>query len=187
MNILTRKDAMMSGMTQYFTGEPCVNGHISYRYVQSGTCAACVRAAASESRKEAPAFLAQRQADRAARLAASEAKTVALAQLVDIKVRVFDSDAALLRDTAAALCRARYPALTLADVVLRKPATDPQAGTGLYRMLVHPDDIPMIRETANVLIGTHKVDIGARRHHILDTALKQANEGMAPPAWTEKP
>ena len=41
--IMTRKQAAAQGMSKYFTGSPCKNGHIAQRYVKSGTCEDCIR------------------------------------------------------------------------------------------------------------------------------------------------
>jgi 5-methylcytosine-specific restriction endonuclease McrA len=38
--IISRKDAIAKGLTRYFTGEPCKNGHICFRWTQ-GTCSEC--------------------------------------------------------------------------------------------------------------------------------------------------
>lgn len=40
MNIISRKEAKSLGMTHYFTGKPCINGHISRRVIQ-GSCCQC--------------------------------------------------------------------------------------------------------------------------------------------------
>ena len=37
----TRLAAAQQGYTQYFTGKPCKNGHVSHRYTASGQCAKC--------------------------------------------------------------------------------------------------------------------------------------------------
>lgn len=42
MQFNTRKDARDAGVKTYNTGKVCSNGHLSYRYVQSGACAECV-------------------------------------------------------------------------------------------------------------------------------------------------
>jgi hypothetical protein len=42
MNIINRNDAKLLGLNKFFTGVPCKNGHISERYVQSGSCQQCV-------------------------------------------------------------------------------------------------------------------------------------------------
>lgn len=36
-----RLEARKLGFTKYFTGKPCKNGHIEYRYVASGMCSKC--------------------------------------------------------------------------------------------------------------------------------------------------
>jgi len=43
MEIISRKEAQMRGMNKYFTGKPCVNGHINYRYTASSVCYDCLR------------------------------------------------------------------------------------------------------------------------------------------------
>jgi hypothetical protein len=41
--IITRKDAIKEAKSVYYTGKPCKNGHITLRYVTSGTCIECQR------------------------------------------------------------------------------------------------------------------------------------------------
>lgn len=43
MEIITREDAKKIGQKWYFTGEPCKNGHVDKRYVNTGICYACKR------------------------------------------------------------------------------------------------------------------------------------------------
>ena len=45
----TRLDAHKHGATKYFTGKPCHKGHVSYRYVASGLCAACASSKAKNA------------------------------------------------------------------------------------------------------------------------------------------
>jgi hypothetical protein len=42
MEITSRSEAKKNGASQYFTNLPCRNGHITYRYTQSGSCSACI-------------------------------------------------------------------------------------------------------------------------------------------------
>lgn len=42
MEIIDRKAARELGRPTYYTGKICLNGHQSYRYVQSGSCSECV-------------------------------------------------------------------------------------------------------------------------------------------------
>lgn len=41
MKIVSRSEARGEGATQYFTGVPCVRGHVTTRNVKSGTCHRC--------------------------------------------------------------------------------------------------------------------------------------------------
>lgn len=43
MEVTTRSDAKASGLKWFFTGEPCIRGHISRRLVSNGSCDACGR------------------------------------------------------------------------------------------------------------------------------------------------
>ena len=42
MNIIERKFAAAANLKTYFTGKACRNGHVAYRYTQSGACSECV-------------------------------------------------------------------------------------------------------------------------------------------------
>lgn len=41
---MTRAEARAAGLSMYFTGKKCVNGHLSYRVVRDGHCYSCVKA-----------------------------------------------------------------------------------------------------------------------------------------------
>jgi hypothetical protein len=42
MKIIQRAEAKALGLKRYFTGVPCVHGHVTYRFVANGTCADCL-------------------------------------------------------------------------------------------------------------------------------------------------
>ena len=42
MEIITRSDAVAAGLNKYFTGQPCKNGHVDFRYTKSGACQSCI-------------------------------------------------------------------------------------------------------------------------------------------------
>jgi 5-methylcytosine-specific restriction endonuclease McrA len=42
--IISRKDAKARGLNLYFTGKPCVNGHIAKRYIWGCNCLGCAQA-----------------------------------------------------------------------------------------------------------------------------------------------
>jgi hypothetical protein len=41
--IITRYDAAAVEKLYYFTGKPCINGHIAVRYVSTGACKECIK------------------------------------------------------------------------------------------------------------------------------------------------
>ena len=45
MQVISRPDAKSSGLTFYFTGRPCIRGHIASRIVANKTCYECFKAA----------------------------------------------------------------------------------------------------------------------------------------------
>lgn len=42
MNIISRAQAKASNLNRYFTGVPCRNGHVDFRYTASGACKSCI-------------------------------------------------------------------------------------------------------------------------------------------------
>jgi 5-methylcytosine-specific restriction endonuclease McrA len=42
-HIISKSDAIASGMNKYFTGKPCPKGHVSERRVCGGHCVSCIR------------------------------------------------------------------------------------------------------------------------------------------------
>lgn len=42
MEIISREEAIKKGLTRYFTGVPCINGHVSERSTADRNCRACV-------------------------------------------------------------------------------------------------------------------------------------------------
>src|ERR1035437_2842753 len=41
MNIITRKEAKENGLKRYFTGKPCIHGHIAEKFTINGRCVGC--------------------------------------------------------------------------------------------------------------------------------------------------
>jgi hypothetical protein len=42
MNVITKADAIAQGLTKYFTGIPCFNGHLAKRLVSNDCCTQCL-------------------------------------------------------------------------------------------------------------------------------------------------
>src|ERR1700722_17436113 len=74
MQTITRAEAIAQGLSKYFTGLPCRNGHTAERYTTSGTCRECIRPASTALAtistpgeivvREKPASLVAQQRDR---------------------------------------------------------------------------------------------------------------------------
>ena len=41
IKIITRSEAILQGLSKYFTGKPCKNGHLSYKQVSNYSCEMC--------------------------------------------------------------------------------------------------------------------------------------------------
>jgi len=146
MEIMKRSDAKFKKLDKYFTGKPCINNHISYRYTQSGTCSQCVN-----GNRVNPDILVRREIK---------------ANLVQIRCRVFDDDWGTLAASAWALAAARTPVLTINDVAPKLRPTDPTSGTAMYALYCYAEDIEAIRSIANALLKAHEFDINAARKKI---------------------
>lgn len=54
MQLISRKDAKAQGLTRYYTGKPCLRGHVSERKVAGFACLICSRAAWLAYAKQKP-------------------------------------------------------------------------------------------------------------------------------------
>lgn len=52
MHIITKQEAIAQGLTRYFTGKPCKNGHLDERPVSNGECCRCRAEQSSRYRAE---------------------------------------------------------------------------------------------------------------------------------------
>ena len=60
MNKLTRAEAQAAGLTRYYTGHVCPNGHRAERYTSSGSCVRCADLAGEARRDKYRAMRANR-------------------------------------------------------------------------------------------------------------------------------
>jgi hypothetical protein len=63
MKTITRADATSAGLKRYFTGEPCVRGHISERITINGTCHACFLENKQAARAKKPGYRTREELD----------------------------------------------------------------------------------------------------------------------------
>lgn len=137
MEIMSRAVARKRGLPKYYTGDICKNGHISYRYTASGTCAQCVNG----DRKHINPDEAIARAELLEKT--QEVKRI-LAEFVEVKVPVMPVDYKAVRQMVHAFAMMRHPTLELHQIWLGGPTHGV-----LYKMLMHPDDVSAFRDTVN--------------------------------------
>lgn len=169
MEIITRQEARQRGDKSYFTGVACKNGHIARRYVQSGTCSACIRA--SNSAVDDPNV---------------EARRAAKSQLVQVKFRLFDVDLEVFKAATYAMALARFPVLLAGDVFPGLLPLDKESGTALYKLNCHEGDISQLREIAVAMTKARAVDGNKAREQVHGKTI--ASVPIAPaPEWARIP
>lgn len=168
MEVVTRSEALQKGAKIYFTGQPCRNGHVNYRYVKNGACSECVKA--NNLRPVDPSDGARREA---------------AAQLVQVKLRLFQADVEVMKAAALAFAVMRFPVLQMGDVYPGVLPTKADGGTALYRFNCHVDDVAALRDMAGGMLGAGSVDGQAARRAIFG---KLADVQVAPvPEWARIP
>lgn len=70
MKKISRKDAKAAGLKRYYTGKPCLHGHVCERYVSSNGCSLCLSEREKRLCSENPEYASKRQSSRTARQAA---------------------------------------------------------------------------------------------------------------------
>lgn len=187
--MMSRKEAAEAGKGKYFTGKPCKNGHVSYRYTQSGTCVDCVAISAKANRVHIDGSLDEFQKQREERkaqmlaptLAARNARTEALHSLIEIRIAIHPQNVHTLFEIAIGLCLAAYPILDRMDVL---PATQPIRGTPLYKVRVPLDMAQTMRDVANEFWKRNNLDVEAERLRIQAAIERQADDESEQPPET---
>lgn len=129
MEIKTRKQAFLSGERTYYTGSACKNGHLTYRYTQSGSCKDCVHSKLPSAPKEPGVFEAMSN----------------LAKLNDqfplIKFRLYFEDRSQFADVAWAMAVMRNPNIGKTFIDPGKNGTDVESGTAKFSIRCHMEDV----------------------------------------------
>lgn len=168
MKTKTRKQAIADGDDIFYTGVPCTNGHLTYRYVQSGSCRDCInepkgvnfykckaetlRKKAADALKEAERLEAMSaellaQKDKTAQLIAST--TEQLQQYSEVKSKFITflepinyGDETLASEILMKYARKYSPLIKEADVLHN---IKPRPGN-VRRMACHENDLKAVRE-----------------------------------------
>ncbi len=110
---MERPEAVKKGMSQYTTGRPCKQGHLTYRYTVSGSCSACVR----------PKFEKRTDPD-----------------FVNMRIRVRDKHVGEVDAIMHFMAITRVPSLTMRYVTFNGRRTSVACGTSIRHYRVHKDD-----------------------------------------------
>lgn len=135
---IIRSEAKARRLTQYFTGIPCKNGHLTYRYTASGACAGCIR---EHNRPIEGSVMSVRRQLRE--------------EFVQKRFRLYESDAGVFGAAVWAMSAELVQAISLPDVTLNISPTDRTAGTGMYAFLCHPSHIEELQTIANGMMRAH--------------------------------
>lgn len=139
MEIISRSEARRRGLAQYFTGDPCRNNHISYRYTQSGSCSACVRS----YNQPAENLQAKHESD--------QRRRDNLARMVSFRTRVFDCDLGFISEMILASVKLREPGAQMRDVFKTGPGVKRVESSGVHTFNCFAEDLEALR-TATVKI-----------------------------------
>lgn len=148
---------MLAGENKYFTGKLCKNGHMSYRYVQSGSCYDCINS--GKFAANSPTIIARGK--RLNEISETiKAKLKIKDNLVLVKVRVFPMQRDDIAVAAWAMAAMRYPELLPSDIDPKtSPTNNHEHGGGMYAFYCHEDDISALRDIAATMFAAKQIPI----------------------------
>lgn len=149
---MKRSEALALGLSQFTTGKPCKNGHLSYRYTSSGSCAACiVDHRNGEPRLVAPVPRGERASSALSRVperVLEDFKT----NSIEIRLRAYIERSPLLFQMVEAYNIARWPEIPPDAYRPRGKPTGRAAGTALFEVRCHAGDYEALLQESNVLL-----------------------------------
>ena len=175
---MTRQEAINAGLKKYNTGEPCKNGHLADRYVQSGGCQECIHpkgepnpstsidrlALERERIASAERIATQRIALELKKLEIAQAKlkTTPLAaqeraarrewksEMVKVRLHVHEDDIEAFRAILFDITRATEPSVTMADI-FTTASIEMSGPERLYRVSIFARDVAAVRAAVEAL------------------------------------
>jgi 5-methylcytosine-specific restriction endonuclease McrA len=115
--ILSRRDARAAGLKRYFTGKPCIHGHLSERMTRGKQCLACHREARAQVRAAKPELVKATKAAsyvrrRAVVLAHVKAYQTTNAAMIRQRQRAFrEANKPMIAERMKVWCKANRPLL----------------------------------------------------------------------------
>jgi hypothetical protein len=137
MEIISRSEAIIRGLGQYFTGYPCRNGHTTYRYTQSGTCAGCIRS----SNQPVEVLKVNRETKNR------------IAEMIQFRSRVFDLDMGYFRSILLATAQLTEPAVQIRDIHRGGTGKGLANGSSVHFFYAFVKDVEPLQELARQLFA----------------------------------
>lgn len=128
MEIIARKDAIRLRQSRYFTGQPCRQGHLTFRYTKNGGCADCINP------KFTAADVEERHALRQIVQATKQSK------MTRAGFRLHPSDLEAFTVTVLFYGKLREPALSRSSVIARRGWVNVGEGFQLRQFWIFPQD-----------------------------------------------
>ena len=116
---MERSEAIKLSLPRYTTGRPCKNGHLAYRYTQSGTCSECI----NPNNGSKP-------------------------HMAELRVRVFDKHLHELTTAVHLAAMLRYPKVTISHITCNGRRSSVVNGTSIRYFRVHEDDYETLNQLA---------------------------------------
>lgn len=138
MEIKTRKQAILDRDNIFFTGKNCINGHLAYRYVQSGTCSECINGGRYS------------QNDMVDRRNYRISRQQIIAGTIRINIQVEHQLIEIMKASILAFAMVKWPEANISDVW---PDQAPKHGV-LFTIRCHPDDEQDIRNLSKLMLTT---------------------------------
>lgn len=156
MEIMTRSEAKSKLLATYFTGAPCRNNHLTFRYTNNGCCSACVKAANDQIRNPGA-------------IAVPNFREIS-SNLIQFKVRLFDNDLDFFRMILFNAARMHEPAIRMRDLWGKDTGSNRDSGTALYRFSCFAADVQGLRDTAQKLFDARCMGAVPVRSPVADIA-----------------
>lgn len=178
--IITHEEASNRGLTRYFTGRACRNGHIADRYVNGGACAECINGdkILTDAQRESRLRMAeQKLANETARIQLAkerlEAKkqaavitdenravrgvsVAARSEMLKIKIAIPYYDLPAMKAFVHGLASVRIPGVRVIDVcpnLIPKFFAEP---VFIYIFMVHPEDRALVFQAQDEFMNEMK-------------------------------
>ena len=159
MKTMSRREALALNLKTYFTGVPCVNGHIAKRYVQSSTCSECLHPKKSQTIEELNAQILRvetylndlkfKRDNFSEPIVIDDSKRKTLSEFIKIKVIANVENLENIKSLILFTAIKHHPDIKIVDIWSNKKPTN----RVIYEVLAHPSDRAELIKLTNSLFN----------------------------------